>query len=72
MSRCSAWARSGGDLGALLLAQEVIYVGGGSMLNLMAIWRAHRLDAILREAWERGIVLCGISGRLDVLVRAPG
>ena len=40
------------------------------MLNLIAIWRAHGLDEILREAWERGIVLCGISRRLDVLVRA--
>ena len=38
----------------------MIYVGGGSLLNLLAIWRAHGLDRILREAWERGIVLCGI------------
>jgi dipeptidase E len=44
-----------------LLEQDVIYVGGGSMLNLLAIWRAHRIDRTMREAWERGIVLCGIS-----------
>ena len=49
------------DLRTLLLAQDVIYVGGGSLLNLMAIWRAHGVDRILREAWERGTVLCGIS-----------
>jgi peptidase E len=49
------------DLGELLLGQDVIYVGGGSLLNLLAIWRAHRLDAVLREAWERGIVLAGLS-----------
>ena len=49
------------DLRRLLLGQHVIYVGGGSMLNLLAVWRAHGVDAILREAWERGIVLCGIS-----------
>jgi peptidase E len=49
------------DLRAVLLAQDAIYVGGGSMLNLLAIWRAHGLDSILREAWERGILLCGIS-----------
>jgi dipeptidase E len=49
------------DLRALLLGQDVIYVGGGSLLNLLAIWRAHGLDAILREAWERGVVLSGIS-----------
>src|SRR3954447_24305387 len=49
------------DLRALLLGQDVIYAGGGSLLNLLAIWRAHGLDAILREAWERGVVLAGIS-----------
>ena len=49
------------DLRALLLGQDVIYVGGGSLLNLLAIWRAHGLDEILREAWERGVVLAGIS-----------
>jgi dipeptidase E len=49
------------DLRALLLAQDVVYVGGGSLLNLLAIWRAHGLDSILREAWDRGVVLGGIS-----------
>ena len=49
------------DLRDELLAQDVIYAGGGSMLNLVAIWRAHGLDAILHEAWEREIVLAGLS-----------
>jgi peptidase E len=49
------------DLGERLLAQDAIYVGGGSMLNLLAIWRAHGVDSILREAWMRGILLCGVS-----------
>jgi dipeptidase E len=44
-----------------LLAQDVIYVGGGSMVNLLALWRAHALDEILREAWQAGIVLAGLS-----------
>jgi peptidase E len=49
------------DLRATILAQDVVYVGGGSMRNLLAIWREHGLDAILREAWERGVVLAGLS-----------
>ena len=53
--------RRAGRRGRVLLGQDVLYVGGGSMLNLLAVWRAHGVDAILREAWERGIVLCGIS-----------
>jgi peptidase E len=44
-----------------LLSQDVIYVGGGSMRNLLAIWREHGLDRILAEAWRQGVVLCGLS-----------
>lgn len=44
-----------------LLSQDVIYAGGGSLLNLMAIWRAHGLDEILRECWREGILICGQS-----------
>jgi peptidase E len=46
---------------AHLLAQDLIYVGGGSLLSLLGVWRAHGIDAILREAWEAGVVLCGLS-----------
>jgi dipeptidase E len=49
------------DLAEHLLDQDVIYVTGGSMVNLLALWREHRLDEIMREAHERGIVLCGYS-----------
>ena len=49
------------DLRELLLSQDVIYVGGGSMRNLLAIWREHGIDALLREAWQAGIVLAGLS-----------
>jgi dipeptidase E len=44
-----------------LLARDIIYVGGGSMLGLLAVWRALGLDAILRECWEAGVVLAGLS-----------
>jgi dipeptidase E len=46
---------------ARLLEQDIVYVGGGSMLNLLAIWRAHRIDTALVRAWERGVVICGQS-----------
>ena len=45
----------------VVLEQDAIYIGGGSMRNLLAIWRAHGLDALLVEAWERGVVLAGLS-----------
>ncbi len=44
-----------------LLGQDAIYVGGGSMVNLLAIWRAQGLDRILHEAWRSGVVLAGLS-----------
>src|SRR3954471_8576045 len=49
------------DLRALLHAQDIVYVGGGSMRNMLAIWRVHELDVILRECGARGIVLAGLS-----------
>ena len=44
-----------------LLAQDIVYVGGGSMLGLLAVWRALGLDRILRECWESGVMLAGLS-----------
>jgi dipeptidase E len=49
------------DLREHLLGQDLIYVGGGSVVSLLGVWRAHGIDEILREAWERGVVLCGLS-----------
>jgi dipeptidase E len=49
------------ELRPFLLEQDVIYVGGGNTANMLAIWRTHGIDRILREAWEQGIVLAGIS-----------
>jgi dipeptidase E len=45
----------------IVLSQDVVYVGGGSMRNLLAIWSVHGLDRLLRDAWERGVVLAGLS-----------
>lgn len=45
----------------LLLSQDVIFVGGGSVANQVAVWRVHGLDVILRRAWEAGVVLSGVS-----------
>jgi peptidase E len=53
--------RDGRDPRDHLLAQDVIYVGGGNTVNMLAIWRAHGVDAALRDAWEAGVVLCGMS-----------
>jgi dipeptidase E len=44
-----------------LLAQDAIYVGGGSMRNMLAVWREHGVHEAMRSAWERGIVLAGLS-----------
>jgi peptidase E len=44
-----------------LLKQDLIYVGGGSILSLLGVWRAHGIDAHLRAAWEAGVILVGVS-----------
>jgi dipeptidase E len=53
------------DLEAFVLAQDVVYVGGGNTAAMLAVWRAHGLDVILRRAWAEGIVLCGISAGMN-------
>lgn len=49
------------SLREIVLDQDVIYVGGGSMRNLLAIWAAHGLDALLLEAYRSGVTLAGLS-----------
>lgn len=49
------------DIRSHLLAQDLIYVGGGSLVSLLGVWRAHGIDSILREAYEAGVILCGLS-----------
>jgi peptidase E len=49
------------DPAELLLGQDVVWVGGGSVANLLALWRLHGLDEPLRAAWQAGVVLTGVS-----------
>ena len=49
------------DLRSMLLNQDVIYVGGGNTKSMFAVWRDWDITEILREAWEAGIVLTGVS-----------
>lgn len=49
------------DLESAVLGQDVVWVMGGSVANLLAVWRVHGLDAIFRRAWEAGVVLSGVS-----------
>lgn len=49
------------DLETHFLTQDVIYVGGGSLLNLVAVWGAHGIYELLREALDAGVLVCGQS-----------
>jgi dipeptidase E len=53
-----------------LLAQDVVYVGGGNTANMLAVWRLHGVDVALREAWEAGTVLSGISAGANCWFKA--
>lgn len=44
-----------------LLSQDIIYVGGGNTRSMLALWREWGIDNILREAYEKGIILSGLS-----------
>ena len=49
------------DLRSVVMSHDVVLVGGGNTVNMLAVWRAHGLDEILREAWDAGVVLAGGS-----------
>jgi peptidase E len=42
-------------------AADVVWVGGGSVANLLALWRLHGVDEAMHDAWERGAILAGVS-----------
>jgi dipeptidase E len=60
-SHLALFDRTVGDIDAFLLDQDVVYVGGGNTENMLAIWRVHGVDRALRSAWQRGVVMTGLS-----------
>jgi peptidase E len=49
------------DITDHLLGHDVVWVFGGSVAGLLAMWRLHGVDAAMRTAWQAGVVLTGIS-----------
>ncbi|GGP42153.1 peptidase E [Saccharothrix coeruleofusca] len=49
------------DVPGFVLEHDVVWVGGGSVANLLAVWQVHGLGAVMRRAWEAGVVLGGVS-----------
>ncbi|WP_440899019.1 Type 1 glutamine amidotransferase-like domain-containing protein [Actinosynnema sp.] len=49
------------DVASFVLEHDVVWVGGGSVANLLAVWRVHGLGPVFRRAWEAGVVLGGVS-----------
>jgi dipeptidase E len=55
------FSREDGDLATVIRDQDAVYVTGGNTANLLALWRLHGLDRVLREAWNAGVVMAGMS-----------
>ncbi|GIG68868.1 peptidase E [Phytomonospora endophytica] len=49
------------DVEGAVLDHDVVWVMGGSVANLLAVWRVHGLGPVFRRAWEAGVVLTGVS-----------
>ena len=61
LAHLSLFSQPNADVGELLLRQDLIWVGGGSVSNLLAVWRVHGVDEVMRQAWDSGVVLAGVS-----------
>ena len=55
------FGRNQPDLREVVFGSDVVWVGGGSVANLLAVWRVHGLDLVLRDAWDSGVLLAGTS-----------
>ena len=44
-----------------ILDQDIVYVGGGNTKSMLAVWREWGLDIILKEAYNKNIILSGVS-----------
>jgi peptidase E len=64
-SALSLFTREARDPAQFLLDQDIIYVGGGNTANLLAIWRLHGIDKAMRQAWNHGVILCGLSAGMN-------
>lgn len=60
-SHLALFGRGSEDPREVLLAQDVVLVGGGSTANMLALWRLHGIDSALRDVWDEGVVLSGWS-----------
>src|SRR6185503_3038200 len=60
-SHLALFARPVEDVDAFLLDQDLVFIGGGNTVNMLAIWRQHGVDRALVAAWQAGVVMSGMS-----------
>jgi peptidase E len=60
-SHLALFRRTVRDLAGWALSQDILYVGGGNTANMLAVWRTHGFDSVLRQAWHAGVILAGLS-----------
>ncbi|MEI9906625.1 MAG: Type 1 glutamine amidotransferase-like domain-containing protein [Actinomycetota bacterium] len=58
---CQLFTQPNAPVRDQIMNSDMIWVGGGSVANLLALWSLHGVDSALREAYEEGIVLGGVS-----------
>lgn len=61
VSHLALFTQPTADIEERLLGSDIIWVGGGSVANLLAVWRVHGVDEVMRAAWEKGVILGGVS-----------
>jgi peptidase E len=69
-SHLSLFHRESGAPHELLREQDLLYVGGGNTANLLALWRLHGVDEAVREAYDQGVAVVGVSAGACALFEA--
>ncbi len=61
VTHLSLFPQPNADVEERIMQSDLIWVGGGSVANLLAVWKLHNLGIHLKNAWEKGTVLAGVS-----------
>jgi hypothetical protein len=61
VTHLSLFTQPNADVEERICGSDLVWVGGGSVANLLALWALHGVDHAMRQAWEKGTILAGVS-----------
>jgi peptidase E len=61
VTHLSLFSLPNADIEERICNADLVWVGGGSVANLLALWKLHGVDDAMSQAWDQGTILAGVS-----------